>query len=56
LVLPATLFPKFRRALGPMRYVVTMILLLLMLGVPIKIVLRLTLNIKYLLHTAWFNI
>jgi hypothetical protein len=56
LIVPAKLFPRFRQALGPVRYAVTMILLLLMIGVPAKIVLRLALDVKYLLHTAWFNI
>ena len=38
LVVPAMLFPKFRKSLGPVRYVVTMVLFLLMIGVPAKIV------------------
>ena len=54
--MPAVLFPKFRKALGPTRYLVTMILLLLMIGVPAKIVLRLAFDIKYVLTTLWFNI
>jgi quinol-cytochrome oxidoreductase complex cytochrome b subunit len=56
LVLPAILFRKFRQALGPVRYVVTMTLLLLMIGVPAKIVLRLVFDVKYVLPTVWFNI
>jgi hypothetical protein len=56
LIMPAFLFPKFRRVMGPARYVITMVLLLLVLGVPAKILLRLTLNIKYVLPTVWFNI
>jgi quinol-cytochrome oxidoreductase complex cytochrome b subunit len=56
LLVPARLFPKFYRALGPVRYIVTMTLLLLMLGVPAKIVLRLAFNVKYILTTVWFNI
>jgi quinol-cytochrome oxidoreductase complex cytochrome b subunit len=56
LIVPATLFPKFRTALGPTRYIVTMILLLLMIAVPMKILLRLVFNIKYVLTTVWFSI
>ncbi len=56
LTLPAILLPKFRRALGVGRYIVTMILLLLMIGVLTKIVLRLAFNVKYVLITPWFNI
>ncbi len=61
LIVPAWLFPKFRKSLGPVRYVVTIVLLLLMIGVPAKIVLRRTLNIKYVFtlvfnHKVWFNI
>jgi quinol-cytochrome oxidoreductase complex cytochrome b subunit len=56
LSLPAVLFPKFCKALGPVRYLLTMTLLLLMIGVPAKIVLRLALDIKYVLPTKWFNI
>ena len=56
LAMPAVLFPAFRKALGPTRYVVTMILLLLMIGIPAKIVLRLAFDIKYVLTTLWFNI
>ena len=56
LTLPAKLFPKFLKALGPARYTVTMILVLLMIGVPAKIVLRLLFNVKYVLATPWFSI
>jgi quinol-cytochrome oxidoreductase complex cytochrome b subunit len=56
LIVPGLLFPKFRKALGPVRYVVTMTLLLLMIGVPAKIVLRLAFDIKYVFTTPWFNI
>jgi len=54
--LPAILLPEFRKKLGWPRYVITMVLLLLMIAVPGKILLRLTLNLKYILHTPWFNI
>jgi hypothetical protein len=33
-----------------------MILVLLMIGVPAKIVLRLLFNVKYVLATPWFSI
>lgn len=56
LAVPAWLFPKFRQALGPVRYAVTMLLLLLMAAVPAKIVLRLAFDIKYVIHTGSFNI
>ncbi len=56
LALPAILLPKFRKALGVGRYIITMILLLLMIGVPTKIVLRLVFDMKYVLTTPWFNI
>ena len=56
MVLPAILLPRFRKALGLARYIVTMTLLLLMIGVPAKIVLRLAFDIKYVLATPWFNI
>jgi len=49
MLLPALLLPKFIKALGPTRYFVTMILLLLMIAVPAK-------DIKYVLATPWFNI
>ncbi len=56
MALPAILLPKFRRALGPGRYIITMLLLLLMIGVPAKIMLRLAFDIKYVLVTPWFHI
>jgi hypothetical protein len=56
LVLPAWLLPNFRRTLGPARYAITMVLLLLMIGVPAKILVRLAFNVKYVLATPWFNI
>jgi len=56
LIVPAWLFPKFCKSLGPVRYAVTVVLLLLMIGVPAKIALRLALNIKYVFTSVWFNI
>ncbi len=44
------------KALGPIRYSITAFLFLTMMAVPIKIVLRLALNVKYILVTPFFNI
>ncbi|MEW6512262.1 MAG: cytochrome C [Bacteroidota bacterium] len=44
------------RKLGPLRYAVVAGLFLIMMALPIKIILRLTLNVKYILVTPWFNI
>jgi hypothetical protein len=54
--LPVRLKGGLLRALGRARYVILLLLLLLMGGVVIKIVLRLTLGVKYILATPWFNI
>lgn len=43
-------------ALGMTRYVVVMFLLLSMTGLVIKMILRLTLNVKYFWVTPWFNV
>ncbi len=56
LAVPAVLFPRFRKTRGIVRYVVTMILLLLMFGVFAKILLRLAWGVKYVFVTPWFNI
>ncbi|KKL24704.1 hypothetical protein LCGC14_2412650, partial [marine sediment metagenome] len=56
MALPAVLLPKFRKALGLPRYLITMFLLLMMIAVPMKIVLRLAFDVKYVLPTPWFNI
>ncbi|HMK38458.1 MAG TPA: cytochrome C, partial [Bacteroidota bacterium] len=42
--------------LGPLRYSIVAGLFLIMTALPVKIILRLTLNIKYILVTPWFNI
>lgn len=47
---------NFYNSLGLVRYSVTIILLLLLSSLPIKMVLRWTVNLKYLLVTPWFNI
>jgi hypothetical protein len=44
------------RKLGPLRYAIVATLFLIMMALPVKILLRLTLNIKYILVTPWFNI
>jgi hypothetical protein len=41
---------------GRVRFTLVLLLLLLMYAVPIKIVLRLTLAIQYVLVTPWFNV
>lgn len=42
--------------LGWARYITIMFLLLTMLALPIKMILRLTLNLKYFWVTPWFNV
>lgn len=44
------------KKMGPLRYTTTAFLFLTMMAVPIKIILRLTLNVKYILVTPFFNI
>jgi hypothetical protein len=44
------------RELGPARYCVVAFLLLTMAAVPLKMVLRLALGVKYVWATPWFNI
>jgi len=44
------------KKLGPLRYAIVAGLFLVMMSLPIKILLRLTLNVKYILVTPWFNI
>ena len=43
-------------ALGRTRYIIVMIFALVLYAVPVKILLRLALNVKYVLITPWFNI
>ncbi|MDP2645363.1 MAG: hypothetical protein Q8P24_10515 [Desulfobacterales bacterium] len=47
---------KFLKALGPVRYLIVSGLLLIMIGLPVKIFLRLLFHIKYIWVTPWFNI
>ena len=42
--------------LGPLRYGIVAFLFLAMMGLPIKMVLRIAFNIKYLWVTPWFNV
>lgn len=48
--------PERLARLGWTRYATIMFLLLTMLALPIKMILRLTLNLKYLWVTPWFNV
>lgn len=56
LTIPAVVFQNFFWRLGPVRYHITMMLLMLMMLVPVKILLRQAFHIKYILTTPWFNI
>ncbi|MCH8325324.1 MAG: hypothetical protein IIB83_01965 [Bacteroidetes bacterium] len=47
---------EFLVKLGMTRYIILTFLFLMMIGLPIKIILRLALNIKYIWVTPWFNI
>lgn len=46
----------FLKKLGMLRYIILGFLFWTMIGLPIKIILTLTLNIKYIWVTPWFNI
>jgi len=46
----------FIRSIGAWRYGITAFLLLTMVAIPVKMALRLSLNIKYIWVTPWFNI
>jgi hypothetical protein len=54
--LPIIMKWKLYRELDKVRYTIVMILALLMYAVPIKMVLRLAFDIRYVLVTPWFNI
>ncbi|MFQ5900267.1 MAG: cytochrome B6 [Thermodesulfobacteriota bacterium] len=56
LTIPLLLFRRFYKDLGCVRYGIVMTLFLLMLGVPMKIFLRLLFSIKYVVVTPWFKI
>lgn len=49
-------WPWLRERLGISRYVGSVTLALLFYGILIKMVLRLLLNVKYILVTPWFNV
>jgi Cytochrome b(C-terminal)/b6/petD len=53
--LSKTLFAKFYEKMGPMRFFVGVNLFLIMLAVPIKMYLRWTLNLKYILSIQEFS-
>lgn len=53
---PRRRWPWLYEGLGRNRYVAVMILTLLFYGVPLKILLRLLLHVKYVLVTPWFNV
>ncbi|MER3523156.1 MAG: cytochrome C [Ignavibacteria bacterium] len=44
------------KKMGPLRYGITAFLFMTMMAVPVKIILRLTMNIKYIVVTPFFNI
>jgi len=44
------------KKLGPVRYTIVAFLFMTMAALPIKMILRIALNIKYILVTPWFNI
>ncbi len=48
--------PGFLQRLGLIRYMIVAFLFWSMIGIPIKIIMRLALNIKYVWVTPWFNI
>ena len=56
LVLPAMMNRDFFNKMGIVRYVLIMGLLLTMIGTVIKMVLRLSFSIKYIIATPWINI
>jgi hypothetical protein len=56
LVIPRVLWPWLHKGLGATRCTIVMIFTLIMYSVPIKIILRLFLGVKYVLITPWFNI
>jgi len=53
---PFLLLRKFYNSLGFVRYNLTMFFFMSMMGVPLKMFLRLLADIKYVIVTPWFNI
>ena len=56
LTLPSIFFKAFYSLLGFVRYLITAFFVLCMFGVFGKVILRLLFNVKYIIHTPWFNI
>jgi hypothetical protein len=56
MIVPALIKKDFYKKCGLFRYVVIMLALSLMYFVPVKIFLRLSFDIKYVLVTPWFNV
>ncbi len=56
ITLPRIFLMTFYKQLGLVRYLITVFFVLSMFGVFGKIVLRLFFNVKYIIHTPWFNI
>ena len=56
MILPRYRWPWLYEGLGRRRYVAVMAFTLLMYGVPLKIILRLLFDVKYVLVTPWFNV
>jgi hypothetical protein len=56
LIIPAFIFKRFYTSLGFLRYVITMAMLIMLAGIPVKIALRLIFSIKYVMVTPWFKI
>lgn len=54
--LPQRLNRKLVAGLGRWRYAISMSLLLVMVGIPVKIILRLLFGVKYILITPWFSL
>ena len=46
----------FMRRWGAVRFTITVVLVIIMMGLPLKMFLRLAFNVKYVLVTPWFNI
>jgi hypothetical protein len=56
MLVPAKLFPNFYKGLGVIKYAIVMGLLLLMIGIPIKVILRLGFAIKYVFSIPQVNL
>jgi len=49
-------WPRLYASLGPGRYAAVVLLLLTMYALPLKVLLRLVLGVKYVLETPWLNV